>query len=576
MIKIHGTGGGASATKNQFKVSIDRESNEMLIESKQGFLNFERSQMKYDLSGWTSRYGKPIELSIALHLSTMAPDFVLDFCDDPKLQTSVNIRANKVDYSLEYKFKANGSSIPVTKKEIMDTYDKIKEREDDIDNLNQLFYSGTKLAEKYMNTSGGKFKNDIALPIDILYKTNIIKIWYVKPKLIDGKTIDRDVDDNEINFDGGSSDNKYYYYKCVDKDGNPVSFSEDIKKCIDKDGNPDNIKYIVHNVYKDSNDSGSSKENKELYFEKTNMSDDEMKKENEDGDSDYVIKVTDLYKNRITDSGSKKEDQETRKFTGIELKVTNDECIILYLQTMSFNDLLIYFEETKDKNPITTWKEFDLKSSNISQGAAWDNKIFACSDEYFESLKALDMYINETIIGHKDSFKKSQISMNVTFNNLQWDEDNKKIIKSDLNFNTDDDEKDYTLYESAEVFSKIVDASRDSSDDYKVKIETFCGYMEDFIKYVNEDIAKILENDKYELKRVSPFRSKVVIALTDEIQSDLEKWGLSGDNFFLLYDVFEGLADNIVVYRPYIASVRNHWYKDLVFEGDVIDQRKIH
>ena len=57
---------------DDFSASIDRDNNRLTI--KTGTLV--TSQMNWDLTGWTGRYGKPIELSLALHLSTMAPDFV--------------------------------------------------------------------------------------------------------------------------------------------------------------------------------------------------------------------------------------------------------------------------------------------------------------------------------------------------------------------------------------------------------------------------------------------------------------------------------------------------------------------
>lgn len=58
------------------KIEIDRKNGKLVI--RQGV--FQVDNVNYDLNGWTGRYGKPIELSLALHLSTMAPDFVRNFC----------------------------------------------------------------------------------------------------------------------------------------------------------------------------------------------------------------------------------------------------------------------------------------------------------------------------------------------------------------------------------------------------------------------------------------------------------------------------------------------------------------
>lgn len=51
------------------------------------------------MDGWTGRYGKPLELSLALHLSTMAPDLAYTICAHPVFDTKMHIGAEKIEYS---------------------------------------------------------------------------------------------------------------------------------------------------------------------------------------------------------------------------------------------------------------------------------------------------------------------------------------------------------------------------------------------------------------------------------------------------------------------------------------------
>lgn len=43
------------------------------------------------MEGWTARYGKPLELSLTLHLATMAPDLVYRFDMDSEESTEIHI-----------------------------------------------------------------------------------------------------------------------------------------------------------------------------------------------------------------------------------------------------------------------------------------------------------------------------------------------------------------------------------------------------------------------------------------------------------------------------------------------------
>ena len=56
-------------------------------------------EYNYDLVGWTGKYGKPIEFSLAMHLATMSPDFTYKFATDDELESVVSIKFAKVPSS---------------------------------------------------------------------------------------------------------------------------------------------------------------------------------------------------------------------------------------------------------------------------------------------------------------------------------------------------------------------------------------------------------------------------------------------------------------------------------------------
>lgn len=167
-----------SPQKGNFDVSIDRENNEMLITTKSGFLGTKRDQMKWDLSGWTSRYGKPIELSLALHLSTMAPDFVYDFCANQNLQTSVNIRTDNITYKYSYQYHtAGGKTIKDT--EIKSAMEEINKNK--LEDVNKVFNVDETVMEYEGYQSGLNgyemiMMNNNVLTYQILDSTSIIRV----------------------------------------------------------------------------------------------------------------------------------------------------------------------------------------------------------------------------------------------------------------------------------------------------------------------------------------------------------------------------------------------------------------
>ena len=79
-------------------VKIDRDSNTLRIRRLNfDWFNTHNDYTYYSLAGWSGRYGKPFELSLTLHVATMAPDLVKEFCMNDALDAKVNIRLRNSD-----------------------------------------------------------------------------------------------------------------------------------------------------------------------------------------------------------------------------------------------------------------------------------------------------------------------------------------------------------------------------------------------------------------------------------------------------------------------------------------------
>ena len=76
------------AFSNRYKV--DKEKKQLIIyNSDDGW--FKSTFYTYNLGGWVSQYGLPLQLSLALHLSTMAPDFAYEVATNAAANTKVEM-----------------------------------------------------------------------------------------------------------------------------------------------------------------------------------------------------------------------------------------------------------------------------------------------------------------------------------------------------------------------------------------------------------------------------------------------------------------------------------------------------
>ena len=81
------------------------------------------SVFSYDMSTWTARYGKPTELFLAVHLSTMMPDLAYEIATNSKLNTKVNIVFQDVNVTYNTVVKdVNGNQSNISNDEIINAF----------------------------------------------------------------------------------------------------------------------------------------------------------------------------------------------------------------------------------------------------------------------------------------------------------------------------------------------------------------------------------------------------------------------------------------------------------------------
>ncbi len=84
-------------------VAIDKDKKLLRIQMGKGGI-LSSSYYYFNMANWSSRYGKPLELFLALHLSTMMPDLTYDLATAQCFNTKVNIDMQEVNtvYTVSY------------------------------------------------------------------------------------------------------------------------------------------------------------------------------------------------------------------------------------------------------------------------------------------------------------------------------------------------------------------------------------------------------------------------------------------------------------------------------------------
>lgn len=131
MINIEGYDEGLFHQSNSSYVSIDREKKQMVVYTKalellgpaqlisRTFFNTESIKwgnvFTYDLDNWLARYGRPKELFLAIHLSTMMPDLAYTIATDEKFNTKVNIGMEDVNLTFDVSATKDDETIKTDK-----------------------------------------------------------------------------------------------------------------------------------------------------------------------------------------------------------------------------------------------------------------------------------------------------------------------------------------------------------------------------------------------------------------------------------------------------------------------------
>lgn len=113
MIRAKISGANFLEELNDSTISVNREEKTMEITSKD-WSKLTSNKFKYNLEGWTGRYGMPLEFLLALHIATMSPDLTEELIENKNLQTEVNILLEKdEDYNIDYKITYKDKELPI-------------------------------------------------------------------------------------------------------------------------------------------------------------------------------------------------------------------------------------------------------------------------------------------------------------------------------------------------------------------------------------------------------------------------------------------------------------------------------
>lgn len=97
-------GNDGNAKKMGFLDSVSADVESKTLTFKVWESPFKTSYYTYNMEGWTARYGKPLELSLTLHLATMAPDLVYRFDMDKEESTEIHIKTIKSAVNIKFEY----------------------------------------------------------------------------------------------------------------------------------------------------------------------------------------------------------------------------------------------------------------------------------------------------------------------------------------------------------------------------------------------------------------------------------------------------------------------------------------
>lgn len=441
-------------------IKIDRKNNKLIIT--QGLIY--KDQMSYDLNGWTGRYGKPIELSLALHLSTMAPDFVKNFCTNKDLQTEVHISTVKRNYNVKYYFETADGTI-LDKDKVNETYESIKNAIEVDKN-----YTGTDWRNAYKD---GKDVSLFAANGEVQYP-------YVPIQMLD--------DLNTVSFiyrkSSSTSDIETEWIGMIDSNNNAISF-------YDGSGKSKSFSFDVSGV--SANTSGKLSRIPQFT----------------EGGSDKI-------EIHIIDSNV------TKKSTTLDELIKED-----------FN---VYFWEKGTNGNQDTFKINGIGiSMNGLINKIQSGSVSSSDDPVTEELNYLMKQIDKLIF---DTKKYANENSEDTEGRL------KELVSS---FNAKHSDKYEKFSDDGGYYSSKYIEILNSQDNNSEKIEK---------------LKQLRDECKADYKLI---QEAVMLIRNDSNEKLDECGGISVSTLLLLYDFFNGQAEEIETYEPYINNVTHHWYRDVYF-----------
>lgn len=102
-------GTDGNAKKMSFLDSVSTDVDSKTLTFKVWEAPFKYSYYTYNMEGWTARYGKPLELSLTLHLATMAPDLVYRFDMDKEESTEIHIKTIKSNATIKFEYRVENA-----------------------------------------------------------------------------------------------------------------------------------------------------------------------------------------------------------------------------------------------------------------------------------------------------------------------------------------------------------------------------------------------------------------------------------------------------------------------------------
>lgn len=185
---------------------------------------FKKTYYTYSMEGWTARYGKPMELSLALHIATMAPDLVYRLDMDAEEDTRIHISTIKSDANIKFEYHVN--NMPEGGTNFGDIDSSLSDLDDNlsgethkltVDDLQALkdFIEASKISETVENVKAGYYNYEA----------------FINAKIDDGRNKDF-IKDNEAILQRYDSEDKtaaFNYKFCVQ-----YFFNDHLDKAISK------------------------------------------------------------------------------------------------------------------------------------------------------------------------------------------------------------------------------------------------------------------------------------------------------------------------------------------------------